>query len=152
MSDPIVGAARAAVSGIREGLAVGKEIEELGKDIAELGKADLAARRAYRRKQAVRKPDTHFFEAFDEWQRFRQIHDMRQELLEDIKHKYGAYAAQEVIDIEDRMKKDWEKIYTEDGHDRHKLFMVKVYCFLLAAIITAILWINGTIRAMSEAL
>lgn len=152
MSDPIIGAARAAISGIREGLAVGKEIEELGKDIAQLGKADLAARAAYRRKQAVRKPDTHFFEAFDEWQRFRQILDMREELLDDIRRKYGSGAVQEVIAIEERMKKEWESIYTEDGHDRKKLFMVKVYCFLLAAIITAILWINGTIRAMSEAL
>lgn len=152
MSDPIIGAARAAVSGIREGLAVGKEIEELGKDIANLGKADLEARRAYRRKQAVRKPDTHFFEAVEEWQRFREIHDMRQEMLDDVRRKYGSKAVQEITEIEERMKKEWEKIYTEDGHDRKKLFMVKVYCFLLAAIITAILWINGTIRAMSEAL
>lgn len=152
MSDPIVNAARAAVSGIREGLAVGKEIEELGKDIAELGKADLQARQAYRRKQAVRKPDTHFFEAINEWQRFREIHDMRQEMINDVKRKYGQKAVDEIIAIEERMKKDWEKIYTEDGHDRQKLFMLKVYCFLLAAIITAILWINGTIRAMSEAL
>lgn len=152
MSDPIIGAARAAVSGIREGLAVGKEIEELGKDIANLGKADLEARRAYRRKQAVRKPDTHFFEAVEEWQRFREIHDMRQEMLDDVKRKYGQKAVNDILAIEERMKKDWDKIYTEDGYDRKKLFMVKVYCFLLAAIITAILWINGTIRAMSEAL
>jgi hypothetical protein len=152
MSDPIIGAARAAVSGIREGLAVGKEIEALTKDIGDLGKADLQARQAYRRKQAVRKPDTHFFEAFEEWQRFRQIYDMRQELLDDIKRKYGAKAVQEVIAIEERMKKDWEKIYNEDGHDRKKLFMLKVYCFAFAAIIVAIMWINGTIRALSEAM
>lgn len=152
MSDPIISAARAAVSGIREGLAVGKEIEELGKDIAQLGKADLQARAAYRRKQAVRKPDTHFFEAIEEWKRFREIHDMRQEMIDDVKRKYGQKAVDEINAIEERMKKDWEKIYNEDGHDRQKLFMLKVYCFLLAAIITAIMWINGTIRALSEAM
>jgi hypothetical protein len=152
MSDPIVSAARTAVAGIREGLAVGKEIEELGKDIAELGKADLKARAAYRRKQAVRKPDTHFFEAIDEWKRFREIHDMRQEMIDEVKRRYGQRAVDEINSIEERMKKDWERIYNEDGHDRKKLFMLKVYCFLLAAIITAILWINGTIRAMSEAM
>ena len=152
MSDPIVNAARAAVSGIREGLAVGKEIEELGKDIAELGRADLQARAAYRRKQAVRKPDTHFFEAINEWQRFKEIHDMRQEMIDEVKRRYGQKAVDEINAIEERMKKDWERIYNEDGHDRKKLFMLKVYCFLLAAIITAILWINGTIRAMSEAM
>ena len=152
MSDPIISAARAAVSGIREGLAVGKEIEELGKDIGELGKADLRARQAYRRKQAVRKPDTHFFEAINEWQRFREIHDMRQEMINDVKRKYGQKAVDEIVAIEERMKKEWEKIYNEDGHDREKLFMLKVYCFLAAAIIVAIMYINGTIRALSEAM
>ena len=152
MSDPITGAARAAISGIREGLAVGKELEELTKEIGELGQADIAARRAYRRKQAVRKPDTHFFEAIEEWKRFREIHDMRQEMINDVKRKYGQKAVDEINEIEQRMKKDWEKIYNEDGHDRKKLFMVKVYCFLLAAIITAILWINGVIHQMAEAM
>jgi hypothetical protein len=152
MSDPIISAARAAVSGIREGLAVGKEIEELGKDIGELGKADLRARQAYRRKQAVRKPDTHFFEAINEWQRFREIHDMRQEMINDVKRKYGQKAVDEIVAIEERMKKEWEKIYNEDGHDREKLFMLKVYCFLAAAIVVAIMYINGTIRALSEAM
>jgi hypothetical protein len=50
------------------------------------------------------------------------------------------------------MKQDWERIYNEDGHDRKQLFMLKVYCFGLAAIIVAILYINGIIRQMSEAL
>lgn len=152
MSDPIIASARAAVSGIREGLKVGKEIEELGKDIAELGKADLAARAQYRRAQIVKKPDTHFFEAIAEWRRVRDVYDLREEMLADVRKEYGSKAAEEVVEIEERMKKDWQRIYNEDGHDRQKLFMLKVYCFLLAAIITAIMWVTGTIRALSEAM
>jgi hypothetical protein len=150
--DPVTTAARAAISGIKEGLAVGKELEELTKEIGQLGKADLSARQAYRRKQAVRKPDTHFFEAVEEWKRFREIHDMRQEMLDEVKRNYGQKAVDDIIKIEARMKQDWEKIYNEDGHDRKQLFMLKVYCFGLAAIIVAILYINGIIRQMSEAL
>ena len=150
--DPVTTAARAAISGIKEGLAVGKELEELTKEIGQLGKADLSARQAYRRKQAVRKPDTHFFEAVEEWKRFREIHDMRQEMLDEVKRRYGQRAVDDIIRIENRMKQDWEKIYNEDGHDRKQLFMLKVYCFGLAAIIVAILYINGIIRQMSEAL
>lgn len=148
--DVVVASARAAVEGIREGLKVGQEIEALTKDIGNLGKADLAARAQYRRAQIVKKPDTHFFQAVDEWRRVREIYDMRQEMLDDVKRKYGQKAVDEVIAIEERMKKDWQKIYTEDGHDRQKLFMVKVYCFLAAAFIVFIMWLNGTIRELSE--
>lgn len=148
--DVVVASARAAVEGIREGLKVGQEIEALTKDIGNLGKADLAARAQYRRAQIVKKPETHFFQAVDEWRKVREIYDMRQEMLDDVKRKYGQKAVDEVIAIEERMKKDWQKIYTEDGHDRQKLFMVKVYCFLAAAFIVFIMWLNGTIRELSE--
>lgn len=148
--DVVVASARAAVEGIREGLKVGQEIEALTKDIGNLGKADLAARAQYRRAQIVKKPETHFFQAVDEWRRVREIYDMRQEMLNDVKRKYGQKAVDEVIAIEERMKKDWQKIYTEDGHDKQKLFMVKVYCFLAAAFIVFIMWLNGTIRELSE--
>jgi len=150
--DVVVASARSAIEGIREGLAVGKELEALTKDIGELGKADLAARAQYRRAQITKKPDTHFFQAVDEWRKVKEIYDMRQEMLDDIKRKYGQKGVDEVIAIEERMKKDWQRIYTEDGHDREKLFLVKVYCFLAAAFITLLLWLNGTIRALSEAL
>ena len=150
--DVVVASARAAVEGIREGLKVGQEIEALTKDIGNLGKADLAARAQYRRAQIVKKPDTHFFQAVDEWRRVREIYDMRQEMLDEVKRKYGQKAVDEVIAIEERMKKDWQKIYTEDGHDKQKLFMVKVYCFLAAAFIVFLMWINGTIRELSEML
>ena len=148
--DVVVASARAAVEGIREGLKVGQEIEALTKDISNLGKADLAARAQYRRAQIVKKPDTHFFQAVDEWRRVREIYDMRQEMLNDVKRKYGQKAVDEVIAIEERMKKDWQKIYNEDGHDKQKIFMLKVYCFLAAAVVVLIMWMTGAIREMSE--
>jgi len=148
--DVVVASARAAVEGIRESLKVGQEIEALTKDISALGKADLQARAQYRRAQIVKKPDTHFFQAVDEWRRVKEIYDMRQEMLNDVKRKYGQKAADEVIAIEERMKKDWQRIYNEDGHDREKLFMLKVYCFLAAGVIVLIMWMTGAIRELSE--
>jgi len=148
--DVVVASARAAVEGIRESLKVGQEIEALTKDISALGKADLQARAQYRRAQIVKKPDTHFFQAVDEWRRVREIYDMRQEMLNDVKHRYGQKAVDEVIAIEERMKKDWQRIYNEDGHDREKLFMLKVYCFLAAGVIVLIMWMTGAIRELSE--
>lgn len=150
--DVVVASARAAVEGIRESLKVGQEIEALTKDISALGKADLQARAQYRRAQIVKKPDTHFFQAVDEWRRVREIYDMRQEMLNDVKHRYGQKAVDEVIAIEERMKKDWQRIYNEDGHDRQKLFMLKVYCFLAAGVIVLIMWMTGAIRELSEML
>ena len=152
MPDPIVQAARVAVTGIREGLAVGKEVEALGKDISALGKADLQARAQYRRAQIVKKPDTHFFEAINEWRRVRDIYVMREEMLNDVKRQFGKKAVDEIVEIEERMKKDWGRIYTEDGLDRQKLFMLKVYCFLAAAVIVFILWINGSIHELAKAM
>lgn len=148
--DVVVASARAAVEGIRESLKVGQEIEALTKDISALGKADLQARAQYRRAQIVKKPDTHFFQAVDEWRRVREIYDMRQEMLNDVKRRYGQKAVDEVIAIEERMKKDWQRIYNEDGHDREKLFMLKVYCFLAAGVIVLIMWMTGAIRELSE--
>jgi hypothetical protein len=73
-------------------------------------------------------------------------------MLAEVKRSYGQKAVDDIVAIEERMKKDWQKIYNEDGHDKQKLFMLKVYCFLAAACIVAILYINGIIRQMSEAL
>ncbi len=51
MSEPVTQVAKAAVAGIKEALAVGKELESVTKDIQDLGKADVQARAAFRKKQ-----------------------------------------------------------------------------------------------------
>ncbi len=67
MSEPVTQVAKTAVAGIREALAVGKEIESVTKDIQDLGKADLQARASFRRKQKQRPSDTSVFLAVEEW-------------------------------------------------------------------------------------
>jgi hypothetical protein len=54
MSEPVTQVAKAAVAGIKEALAVGKELESVTKDIQELGKSEVQARAAFRKKQLNR--------------------------------------------------------------------------------------------------
>ena len=116
-----------------------------------MGQKELAARRDWRRKQAQRNGDWAFIDAVDEYKRVKDALDMKEQIRRETIKRWGPGAWDEVLEIEARQKTDYEKIYNEDGHDRQKLFMVKVYCFSLAAIIVLILWANGIIREMSDA-
>ena len=149
MTDPVIGTARAAITGLKEAIKVGKEFEEVTQEIADLGKAELQARAAARRKAAFRNPETHFVEATKEFHRFKEVEEIKAEMYGEIEKKWGKLGLQEVEKIEKRMADDYKRMYTEDGLDKEKLFRVKFYCFLAAAVIVAFLWYNGTIRQLS---
>mgnify|MGYP001343546702 CR=1 FL=1 len=147
--DPVIGTARTAIAGLKEAIKVGKEFEEVTQEIADLGKAELQARAAARRKAAVKNPETHFVEATKEFHRFKEVEEIKAEMYGEIERKWGKLGLQEVEKIEKRMAEDYKRMYTEDGLDREKLFRVKFYCFLAAAIITAYLWYAGIIHEMA---
>ena len=149
MTDPVIGTARAAITGLKEAIKVGKEFEEVTQEIADLGKAELQARAAARRKAAFRNPETHFVEATKEFHRFKEVEEIKKEMYGEIERKWGKLGLQEVEKIEKRMAEDYKRMYTEDGIDREKLFVVKFWCFFAAAVIVAFLWYNGTIRQLS---
>lgn len=140
MADPIVSSARAAVTGIREALEVGKEIEALGSDIAKLGDADIAARAAYRKKNRRVSGNTVTFEAVDEWRRLKDVEELVAKLQRDVIAKYGQSEWDKIRKIRERMAKEQKDEVDEYGHDLKKMRALKWWCFGASAFCTYWLW------------
>jgi predicted RNA-binding protein with RPS1 domain len=141
MSEPVTQVAKAAVAGIKEALAVGKELESVTKDIQDLGKADVQARAAFRKKQLNRPKDTSVFSAVEEWRGLYDIKQIEEELKRDIIEKHGPAAWTEVEVIKERILKDNKNLTDEFGRDLKKLNELKIYCFLASLFIVTTYYI-----------
>jgi hypothetical protein len=141
MSEPVTQVAKAAVAGIKEALAVGKELESVTKDIQELGKADVQARAAFRKKQLNRPKDTSVFSAVEEWRGLYEIKQIEEELKRDIIEKHGSAAWAEVEAIKQRILADNKNLTDEFGRDLKKLNELKIYCFLASLFIVTTYYI-----------
>jgi hypothetical protein len=149
--DPLIKEIKTGISGFSEAISLADDLDGVAKQVAELGKKELSARAAWRRKQVQVDGDYAFVNAVDEYRRVREALDLKEQLRRETIRRWGAGAWDEVLAIEARQKDDYRKIYNEDGHDRKKLFLVKVYCFSAAAFIVFLMWLSGTIRELSEA-
>lgn len=141
MSEPVTQVAKAAVAGIKEALAVGKELESVTKDIQDLGKADVQARAAFRKKQLNRPKDTSVFSAVEEWRGLYEIKKIEEELKQDIIEKHGPAAWGEIEVIKERILKDNKNLTDEFGRDLKKLNELKIYCFLASLFIVTTYYI-----------
>ena len=141
MSEPVTQVAKAAVAGIKEALAVGKELESVTKDIQDLGKADVQARAAFRKKQLNRPKDTSVFSAVEEWRGLYEIKQIEEELKRDIIDKHGPAAWTEVEAIKQRILADNKNLTDEFGRDLKKLNELKIYCFLASLFIVTTYYI-----------
>lgn len=141
MSEPVTQVAKAAVAGIKEALAVGKELESVTKDIQDLGKADVQARAAFRKKQLHRPKDTSVFSAVEEWRGLYEIKKIEEELKQDIIEKHGPAAWAEIEVIKERILKDNKNLTDEFGRDLKKLNELKIYCFLASLFIVTTYYI-----------
>jgi predicted RNA-binding protein with RPS1 domain len=141
MSEPVTQVAKAAVAGIKEALAVGKELESVTKDIQDLGKADMQARAAFRKKQLNRPKDTSVFSAVEEWRGLYEIKQIEEELKRDIIEKHGPAAWTEVEAIKQRILADNKNLTDEFGRDLKKLNELKIYCFLASLFIVTTYYI-----------
>jgi len=149
--DPLIGSIKQGISGFSEAISLADDLEGVAQQVQDLGKKELAARRAWRRKQVQVNGDYAFVDAVDEYRRVREALDMKAELKKQAIAKWGPSAWHEIELIEARQKDEYAKLYTEDGYDREKMFQLKVGCFGAAFIIVMILWGTGVIRQMSEA-
>jgi hypothetical protein len=141
MSEPVTQVAKAAVAGIKEALAVGKELESVTKDIQELGKSEVQARAAFRKKQLNRPKDTSVFSAVEEWRGLYEIKQIEEELKRDIIEKHGPAAWTEVEAIKQRILADNKNLTDEFGRDLKKLNELKIYCFLASLFIVTTYYI-----------
>lgn len=151
MSDPFVGAVKGTIGGFSEVISLADDLDGVAQQVSDLGKKELQARSEWRRKQSQVKGDYAFLNAVDEYRRVREAMDMKEQVKAEVIKRWGRDAWHEVQEIEKRQKEEFAKLYTEDGHDRQKMFRVKLACFGVAAIIVLIMWINGIVHELAVA-
>lgn len=151
MSDPFVEVVKGSIGGFSEVISLADDLDGVAQQLQDLGKKELQAKAAWRRKQAFVSGDYGYVDAVAEWRRVKEAREAREMIQQEIIRKYGEAAWAEVLVIEERQKADTARMFTEDGHDKQAMFKLKMWCFGLAAILTLILWINGTIHEMSVA-
>jgi hypothetical protein len=106
MSDPAA-TARAALGGIKEAVAVGREIKETAKEVNAFLDEEAKARVAWKRKQQQieRRGDMMFVNAYEEYKIIRQIRDAEAEMYRQIEQEYGRSAVSEVKSLITQMRK-----------------------------------------------
>ena len=106
MSDPAA-TARAALGGIKEAVAVGREIKETAKEVNAFLDEEAKARVAWKRKQQQieRRGDMMFMNAFEEYKIIRQIRDAEAEMYKQIEQQFGRSAVSEVKSLITQMRK-----------------------------------------------
>ena len=106
MSDPIQ-TTRAALSGIKEAVKVGREIKETATEVNQFLDEEAKARVAWKRKQQQieRRGDMMFMTAYEEYKIIRQIRDAEMEMYKQIELEYGRSAVSEVKSLITQMRK-----------------------------------------------
>lgn len=106
MSDPAA-TARAALGGIKEAVAVGREIKETAKEVNAFLDEEAKARVAWKRKQQQieRRGDMMFVNAYEEYKIIRQIREAEAEMYRQIEQQYGRSAVSEVKTLITQMRK-----------------------------------------------
>ena len=106
MSDPAA-TARAALGGIKEAVAVGREIKETAKEVNAFLDEEAKARVAWKRKQQQieRRGDMMFMSAYEEYKIIRQIREAEAEMYRQIEQQYGRSAVSEVKSLITQMRK-----------------------------------------------
>lgn len=153
MSDPFVGQIKASIGGLSEVISLADDLDGVAQQVSDLGKRELSLRRNYRA-AALKKQhaaDYTFVSAVQEFNELKECLALKDELKSQVVAKYGQQGWAMVEEIEARQRDDAKRLYTEDGHDRAQMRKVKWACFGLAACITLILWLNGTIHEMAIA-
>jgi hypothetical protein len=106
VSDPIQ-TTRAALSGIKEAVKVGREIKETANEVNTFLDEEAKARVAWKRKQQQieRRGDMMFMTAYEEYKIIRQIRDAEMEMYKQIEMEYGRSAVSEVKSLITQLRK-----------------------------------------------
>jgi hypothetical protein len=143
MSNEFAFVAKQAISGIREGLEAGKEVEQLVQDVDKFVTSEAQARAAMRRKAQVVKGDITFVNAVDEWRRLKEIHDMEQQLRADIIKKHGAAEWEKIEVIKARLLKEATENKDAFGRDIGALRALFWKCQFAAFLVMCVFYKGG---------
>ena len=131
MSDPIQ-TTRAALSGIKEAVKVGREIKETATEVNQFLDEEAKARVAWKRKQQQieRRGDMMFMTAYEEYKIIRQIRDAEMEMYKQIELEYGRSAVSEVKSLITQMRKQHRELnddfYRKRMETRREMFWLLI--------------------------
>lgn len=136
---------RSALAGIREGIAVARDIKEVGNEVNAFLDEEAKARVAWRKKQQQlkRRGDMVFVDAVKEYKIIRQIRDAEQQMYRDIEKQYGKQAVSEVKALITRLRKDHRELHDEFYRDRMQARKEWGVLLALALIIYGVLKATG---------
>ena len=144
MSDPIE-TTRAALSGIKEAVKVGREIKETAREVNTFLDEEAKARVAWKRKQQqmMRRGDMVWMEAKDEYRIIRQIRDAEAAMYVDVEREFGRTAVSEVKSLITQLRRDHRELNDEFYRKRMQSRREWGGIILVSAIIYGILKATG---------
>jgi hypothetical protein len=131
MSDPAA-TARAALSGIKEAVQVGREIKETANEVNAFLDEEARARIALKRKQQQieRRGDMMFMNAYEEYKIIRQIRDAEMEMYRQIEIEFGRSAVSEVKSLITQLRKQHRELndefYRKRMETRREIFWILI--------------------------
>jgi phosphoglycolate phosphatase-like HAD superfamily hydrolase len=133
MADPAA-TARAALSGIKEAVQVGREIKETAKEVNAFLDEEARARVAWKRKQQQieRRGDMMFMNAYEEYKVIRQIREAEAEMYRQIEQQYGRSAVSEVKSLINQMRKQHREL-TDDFYRKRMEMRREVFWLLIVS-------------------
>jgi hypothetical protein len=144
MSDPAA-TARAALGGIKEAVAVGREIKETAKEVNAFLDEEAKARVAWKRKQQQieRRGDMMFVNAYEEYKIIRQIREAEAEMYRQIEQEYGRSAVSEVKSLITQMRKQHLELNDEMYRKRMETRREMMWLLLASSVVYGIFKMMG---------
>jgi hypothetical protein len=144
MSDPAA-TARAALGGIKEAVAVGREIKETAKEVNAFLDEEAKARVAWKRKQQQieRRGDMMFMSAYEEYKIIRQIREAEAEMYRQIEQEYGRSAVSEVKSLITQMRKQHLELNDEMYRKRMETRREMLWLLLASSVVYGIFKMMG---------
>jgi hypothetical protein len=137
--------ARAALSGIKKGLEVGREIHQTAAEVNRFLDEEAKARISWKRRQQEiqRRGDMVFMDAVKEYRVIRQIRDAEAQMYKDIEREFGKSAVQEVKALIVRLRRDHRELNDEFYRKRMQARKEWGVLLVLSVIIYAVLKLTG---------
>lgn len=133
--------ARGALGGIKEAIAVGREIKSTAKDVNNFLDEEAKARVAWKKKQLQlqRRGDLIFIDAANEYRELRKIRAAEDGMYNDVEKEFGKQAVNEIKALIAQMRKEKKMLDHEYQRVRHEERLTWLIIFTVSLLIYSIL-------------
>lgn len=137
--------ARAALSGVKEAIKVGREIKDTAKEVNVFLDEEAKARVAWKRKQQEiqRRGDMVWVDAVKEYRIIRQIREAESAMYKEVEQEFGRQAVSEVKSLIVRLRKDHLELNDEFYRKRMEARREWGILLLLSAIVYGVFKFTG---------